>query len=283
MDIKKADFAGSWYPDSLSGCEMEIRGFLSDPGFKDVPEKNRVAGIVPHAGWYFSGALACQVIRNLAVSDKPDVIVLYGKHMSPRERPDIMTRGWFETPMGPVPVHQELAASLAEALDLQKLDPSQVGPENTIELQLPFIRYFFPGTPVVTLGVAPNATAAHIGKETVNIARRLGLSLKIIGSTDLTHYGPNYGFTPRGQGAAAVTWVKQENDSRIIDRMLAMDTDHLVEEALSHGNACCAGAVAAAVSAAGTLGADHGELLAYTTSYDKSPGHSFVGYAAVLY
>ena len=100
MEIKKADFAGSWYPGSSSGCEEDIREFLSSPGFRAVPEKTRVAGIVPHAGWYFSGALACQVIRRLAHGDKPDVVVLFGKHMRPREQPDIMAGGWFETPLG---------------------------------------------------------------------------------------------------------------------------------------------------------------------------------------
>lgn len=283
MEIKKADFAGSWYPGSSSGCEEDIREFLSSPGFRAVPEKTRVAGIVPHAGWYFSGALACQVIRRLAHGDKPDVVVLFGKHMRPREQPDIMAGGWFETPLGMIPVHQDLSATLSEELDLRKIHPSQAGPENTIELQLPFIRYFFPDTPVVAIGAAPNSTAIHIGRETVAIARRMGLSMKIIGSTDLTHYGPNYGFMPHGQGMEGLTWVKEENDPRMISMMLAMDRDSIVDEALSHGNACCSGAVAAAVSGAGALGADHGELLAYTTSYDKSPGHSFVGYAAVLY
>jgi AmmeMemoRadiSam system protein B len=105
----------------------------------------------------------------------------------------------------------------------------------------------------------------------------------VIGSTDLTHYGNNYGFVVKGTGPAAVDWVRNENDRRVIDAMLAMDPDRIISEALENQNACCGGAAAAAITAAKHLGAQKAQSIAYATSYDKSPGDSFVGYVGIVF
>jgi AmmeMemoRadiSam system protein B len=123
----------------------------------------------------------------------------------------------------------------------------------------------------------------EIGKRAADISRQLGLKVKVIGSTDLTHYGYNYGFTSHGTGPAAIQWVREENDRRIIDRMLAMDPQGMIDEALASQNACCAGAAAAATAAAGRLGATTARSIAYATSYEKSPGDSFVGYVGIIF
>jgi AmmeMemoRadiSam system protein B len=123
----------------------------------------------------------------------------------------------------------------------------------------------------------------EVARRVVEGARELGLNLKILGSTDLTHYGPNYGFTRQGGGPAAVNWVKTENDRRFIDAALGLDTAKVIDGARQRQNACCAGAAAAAIEAARGLGAKEGILMAYTTSYDKIPGDSFVGYAGIAY
>jgi AmmeMemoRadiSam system protein B len=99
----------------------------------------------------------------------------------------------------------------------------------------------------------------------------------------LTHYGPNYGFTTKGTGEKAVAWVKDENDKKVIDAMIRMDPESVIREGLSHENACCSGAAAAAISVGKALGADKAEELAYATSYEKSPGNSFVGYVGVVF
>jgi AmmeMemoRadiSam system protein B len=107
--------------------------------------------------------------------------------------------------------------------------------------------------------------------------------LKIIGSTDLTHYGGNYGYTPKGSGEKAVEWVRSHNDRRVVDALLAMNPEKVIDEGLNRQNACCAGAAATAVSAVQKMGARKAKKLAYATSYDKSPGDSFVGYVGVVF
>ncbi|MFZ0243706.1 MAG: AmmeMemoRadiSam system protein B, partial [Desulfobacterales bacterium] len=77
--------------------------------------------------------------------------------------------------------------------------------------------------------------------------------------------------------------VKNTNDRRIIDTIVAMDPERVIDESLSHQNACCAGAAATTIAAAGRLGARQAQTLAYATSYDKSPAASFVGYVGIVF
>jgi AmmeMemoRadiSam system protein B len=123
----------------------------------------------------------------------------------------------------------------------------------------------------------------EIGAAAAEISKKHGRRARVIGSTDLTHYGPNYGFTPQGKGKEAVAWVKAENDRRMVEALTALEPKRVIEEALSHQNACCAGAAAAAISAGKALGADSAEMVAYATSYDKNPGDSLVGYTGIVF
>ncbi|MFP4310333.1 MAG: AmmeMemoRadiSam system protein B, partial [Desulfococcaceae bacterium] len=114
-------------------------------------------------------------------------------------------------------------------------------------------------------------------------ARTGGKSARVIGSTDLTHYGANYGFHPKGDGREALEWVREENDPRFIRALTEMDAEGAIRQGLENHNACCAGAAAAAVVAARRLGASRGRSIAYATSHDKHPAESFVGYTGVLF
>ncbi len=282
MDVRQPAFAGNWYPDTVDGCRRAIEGFLEERPLAGLA-RQPLAGIVPHAGWYFSGSLACHVIGLLQADPPPEILVIFGMHMHPASTPVIMTRGAWGTPLGELPVAEDLADHLAEQFAFAVESPRAPNRDNTIELQLPFIRHFFGPVPIVPIGVPPSSEALRIADAVVTYAQSTGRRIKIIGSTDLTHYGPNYAFTSQGRGAAAVKWVREDNDRRFIDALLALAPGRVIDEALRRQNACCAGAAAACVEAAMGLGAREGQLQAYATSHDKSPGDSFVGYAGVVY
>ena len=283
MRIRPAMFAGSWYPSSAVACRREIQSFLESNPTETVSERPFTGGIVPHAGWAFSGAIACNVIRLLSRGDAPDLVWLFGMHLHPRSSAVITKEGGWQTPLGALPIDTQCAGEMAGRFSFTVETADDFTPDNTIELQLPFVKHFFPDARIVPVGVPPNAEAPAMGRAAVEISNRLGRRIRIVGSTDLTHYGPNYGFSPKGTGSAAVSWVKEENDRRIIDAILSLSPDQVIEEALSHQNACCAGAAAAAIAAGTALGADAAELVAYATSYDKHPGDSLVGYAGVVF
>jgi len=283
MGIRKAMFAGSWYPATAAACEAEIKDFLEAPGIDQNAREPVRGGIVPHAGWYFSGAIACNVIHQLSAGTPPDVLFIFGMHLHPRSPAYITCEGEWETPFGNLSIETDCAKALAGLFEFEIETASRFTQDNTIELQLPFVKYFFPEAGIVPIGAPPRTESLDIGKRAIELAERQGLRAKIIGSTDLTHYGSNYGFMPKGSGPAAVQWVKENNDRRIIDAMLALDPQQVLDEALKNQNACCAGAAATAIAAGKAMGATQADCLSYAASYDKSPGDSLVGYVGIIF
>jgi AmmeMemoRadiSam system protein B len=282
MNARRAIFAGSWYPGNAAECEREIEGFLREGKSKPALNRKRVGGIVPHAGWYFSGSIACNIIHYLA-EESPDVIVIFGMHLHPGSPNYIMAEGAWETPFGDLQIEEKLAKELVGRFPFTIETVQRFTRDNTVELQLPFIKYFFKDAKIVPMGVPPAEASLEIGKAVADISKKLGLRAKVIGSTDLTHYGSNYGFTPKGSGIKALDWVRNENDRSVIEAMVDMDPLRVIREGVTKHNACCAGAAATAINAGKHLGSHGAESLFYATSYDKNPGESFVGYSGIVF
>lgn len=280
METKQMAFAGSWYPATAQECRPFIESCIKE---SQLPEKEFVGGIVPHAGWYFSGSIACRVIAALQSGSPVDTVVLFGGHMHEKSTPFLISHGAFETPFGTIPVDSELSDILSRDKTVQKLSPAQFPDENTFELQNPFIKYFFPDAKIVVCAVPPTDEASSIGQAVVNAALKLGRTIRVIGSTDMTHYGPNFGLITAGTGSQAVKWVEKENDRCAIDAMLRMDESGIIRCGLDNKSMCCPGAAAAAVAACRVLNAGQPLEVAYATSYEKSASDSFVGYSGILY
>jgi len=204
-------------------------------------------------------------------------------HMHPDSAPCIFTDGEWETPFGNLRIAGDLAGDLAEKFTFSVNRDEDFSRDNTIELQLPFVKYFFGSADFIPIGVPPGPFALKIGEAVAEASEKMGINLMVIGSTDLTHYGPNYGFLSKGTGPDALDWVRDENDRKVIDAMIAMQPEEVIKQGLANHNACCSGAAAAAISAGLKAGAQKGECLAYATSYDKSPGSSFVGYVGMVF
>lgn len=282
MDTRRAVFAGSWYPRQADACEKEIQQYLSQKIEKELPENGWTAGIVPHAGWIYSGHVACRVINLLKDTHPADVVVIFGMHLHSRSPSHIMASGAWETPFGVLPVAEDLAEHLTSRFDFRVETPHRFIDDNTVEVQLPFIKYLLNPKQFLALGVPPAPQSLEIGKAVGKWAMANDKRIRIIGSTDLTHYGPNYGFSPKGSGRKALEWVRDNNDRHVIDAILDMNPEQIIQEGLTRQNACCAGAVAAAVAAAKQMGAGRAHEVAYASSYDRSPGDSFVGYVGVV-
>jgi AmmeMemoRadiSam system protein B len=283
MYLRPADFAGSWYPDKSSDCKRIIEEFIEQS--LTCPDKTRepAGGILPHAGWVFSGKTACNVIQCLSERTTPDTVIIFGRHLHPGSPNYLMTGDMWDTPLGPLEIDHEFASSIADAFPFSIETANHYEPDNTIELQLPFIKYFFPQTMIFPVGLPPKPASLEIGKKITETGQNLNRNMLIIGSTDLTHYGYNYGYTPKGIGREAVDWVKNENDRKIIDRILAMDAEGVINDSLQNHNACCGGAVAAAIAAVKQIGATTASMLSYHTSYDIRPDSSFVGYTGIVF
>jgi AmmeMemoRadiSam system protein B len=277
MRTRERMLAVGWYPASASACKAEIDKFIA--GTAPLPPGATIyGGIVPHAGWYFSGKAAARVFYLAAKAIQPQVVCIFGGHLGGNSPPLLVADDAWETPLGDLPLATEFYAPLAKRLTLREEYPG----DNTIEVQTPFIKYFFPQAKVLALRSPHSATAIELGKAVAAVAKELKISLLAFGSSDLTHYGPNYGFAPKGYGPGAVEWVKEVNDKKFIDEALKLDGAGMLKTAAEDQSACSAGGAVAAVATAKADGAQKGALVDYYTSYDIMPNESFVGYAGIV-
>lgn len=280
MSRRMRSLPRGWYPVDKKECQREIESFLE--GWEpSLSLKVVQGGIVPHAGWYFSGRLAARVFHLLRSGGKVELVALYGGHLGPDDLPRMIMEEAWETPLGEIEVRQDFVRKLLKKVEVKAESPS--GMDNTIEIQIAMVKYFFPEAKLLAIRSPHSSRAVALGREVASLAKEEGTSLLAVGSTDLTHYGPNYGFVSKGTGPSALRWVKSENDRGLIDLALKMDEEGLLNHALKNDSACSAGAAASAIATCKALGAEQGTLIDYYTSYDIMPDDSFVGYAGIVY
>lgn len=283
MEIRRPDFAGSWYPGLRSDCLKAIEELARSAFICPELRSRAVGGIVPHAGWYYSGLLALSVIRCMKMWTDADTCIIFGRHLPISGRNFIMKSGAWSTPIGDLVIDSEIAERLSDLFPFTVETASRHETDNTIELQLPFLKYYFPQIRIIPLGLPPVAASLEIARKACEISIGIGRKTIVLGSTDLTHYGSNYNFTPYGTGTEAVNWVKEVNDRRSRHLMVSMDAKAIVAEALRSASACCGGAAGSAIEAARTLGAVKAEEIGYYTSYDVRADSSFVGYSGIVF
>jgi AmmeMemoRadiSam system protein B len=290
MQIRKAIVAGQFYPGRKEACVAEIDQCLNERTITQELPETIVAGVVPHAGWVFSGSLAALVFSAIKKQHKSvDTFVIFGAaHGYYGQTPAVYNEGGWSTPVGQIDIDEDLAhqvLSTGKAIS----DISTHGFEHSIEVQVPFIQHLFPKAKILPIIAPPSNEAISLGEEVGQIINRAGKKIVCIGSTDLTHYGPRYDFTPMGTGAEGTEWAEKVNDKEFIDAALKMDPQALLADSVAHQHSCGPGAAAAAIAAAKKLGKIEGVLLAYTNSNEvmkekmSSTSSDSVGYAAIIF
>ncbi len=290
MELRKPVVAGQFYPSDRQECLEQIGECLASHALSDRLPDPLVAGIVPHAGWSFSGSLAAMVFA--AVKQRRATVrtfvILGAAHGYFGSLPALDDSDAWETPLGQVPLDDSLRRSLVRS-GVVVAGSSAHRREHSIEVQIPFIQHLFPEAMIFPVIVPANESALVLGSAVADLATDATAGVICIGSTDLTHYGPRYGFTPMGVGADALGWASNVNDRQFIDLAVALEPRRLLTDAIENGNACGPGAAAATVAVAKKLGAGKGVLLAHTNSNEvllRQTGamhHDSVGYAAIVF
>lgn len=262
--IRQPAVAGRFYPASAEACMREIDAMRRPVEI----QKGLVLGaIVPHAGWVYSGATAALAWETLAQA-KPETVVIFGAvHVLDANHASMYSQGGWETPLGMLEVDDDLGRRVARCRDVS-IDPSVHEHEHSIEVQLPLVRRILGEVRILPIGVRPGRFAPEIGRICAAEAAERGRPVAFVGSTDLTHYGPSFGFEPHGRGEAGVRWARDVNDRKLVQRIAALDAEGGLTEAATSHNACGAGAVAATIGAVLELGADRYIELEHTTSAD---------------
>ncbi|MBN1697320.1 MAG: AmmeMemoRadiSam system protein B [Spirochaetales bacterium] len=274
MNVRQRTLPAGWYPATAEKTKAVIDEYIHA---RPHPEIKALAGITPHAGWDFSGSIACEVIRCL--DPDADTIVIVGGHLPPGKNILAASEQGFETPFGILEADIELLLEIKRRIFVKE----DAVPDNTVEVQLPFIKYLLPQSRAVWMRAAPSHIAEELGEVIDKAAQIIGRRVVVIGSTDLTHYGFNYGFLPKGSGKEAFEWVTEVNDKKILDAFIAMDAKAAIGAAREDRSACSVGGAVAAVSFAREKGCKKGRLLRYMTSRDIYPSDSFVGYGGIVF
>ncbi|RJP72661.1 MAG: AmmeMemoRadiSam system protein B [Candidatus Abyssobacteria bacterium SURF_17] len=280
--MRRKQFAANFYAEaSTAWIEKALQEFKA-PKLEAPP----VAGIVPHAGWAYSGAVAAKVFQTIKCYREPKTFVLFGTVHRDIADNAIYPRGSWLTPFGEVSIDEGLAADIVEgAGEYLIADESAHHYEHSIEVQMPFLKHFFPRAEAVPIAVLPDERAHELGKSIGELLKKTTSDAVVLGTTDLTHYGDAYWFTPSGRGPAAREWMKR-NDARIIELASTLRAQEIVAEAIRNQNACGAGALAATAAAAKAMGCSGGRVIEYTTSYDVMPEGEFrmaVGYVGMVF
>ena len=271
MEIRSRSLPPGWYPGSRHEIEQAIAGWQA---VGKTVSRTALAAIAPHAGWFYSGGLAWAAWQ---AACEADTVVILGGHRPAGSRLLVSMQDGFDTPVGLIKADEETRSLLFDGLETA----ADTQADNTLEVHLPFAAYRFPETKAVLARIPNDARAVEFGQRLAEIAEKSGRRFFVLGSTDLTHYGPSYGFEPGGEGAEGRAWARAADD-RIIQAFMEFNATEALKAA-NRGAACSVGAALAALSYAKAREAAKAELLGRSSSDEIMKGPSFVGYCAVAY
>jgi MEMO1 family protein len=289
--IRRPVVAGRFYPADATECRAAAASYV-DAGARKygATVTNGMGGIVPHAGWICSAAIAGETIGALKnVRPDADLIVVFGAiHTGiPIDVAALDSHAKWLEPGGESAVIEEVRAGLSEKTNAFVVDDRFHLHEHAVEVELPLIEVAWPNAAILPVEVPLAMNAIEIGRETARRIMQANRKPLFLASSDLTHYGPDYGFAPAGIGPHGLDWAKQ-NDRKLLERVEKFEIDAIVPEVATRANACGGGAIAAMLAACREYGAGSATVLRHASSYETlrevapQPPVNAVGYAAVV-
>ncbi|MCK4874192.1 MAG: AmmeMemoRadiSam system protein B [Phycisphaerales bacterium] len=281
--------AGRFFPGDPRQCATEATRFCAPHVDLLLPDI-LYGALVPHAGWAYSGRIAGSTIAALAQHTEARTIVLTGAmHTSDLDWPALDSAGAWASPLGPVAIDETLRDAILQLDDFMCLDQAHEL-EHSLDVQLPLLQTAFGDRLRIVPCVIPlRRDAARWGRSLGALLAAWREPVAVIASSDLTHYGPSYRFTPHGGGKAGYRWAHQVNDRELLDLIERMAEEDVTAHASKHHSACGAGAIAVMLAACRSLGAGRGYLLEQTDSARElaSEGRrdvrDSVGYAGAVF
>lgn len=216
--VRDVPLSRSWFPD-----RPEALGQLLDRLFHTAetrtgrvpPRKHLLALVAPHAALEYSGAVAASAYLRL---DHPgNVIVLAFSHSRAFQGVRAPELAAYRTPLGRIEVNREAVRELGF-----RTEPAGLLSDHSLDNQLPLLHRAAPEARLVPLFVG-ELTPVELALAAGKLAARLKQGDVIVASSDLTHYGEAYQYTPfpaDGQLPARL----RERAAEIFDRIGSLDT-----------------------------------------------------------
>jgi AmmeMemoRadiSam system protein B len=274
--VRSPAVAGSFYPAEAGELKRRIEEcFVSSPlGPKGdhSSSPSLLGGMVPHAGYVYSGPCAAHLYSRLE-KDIRRVILLGVNHRGRGASAALSPAESWETPLGRVDVDRDLGAQLKTQADFVAYDERCHQEEHSIEVQLPFLQrvlgefVFLP----ISLGYLTLEECRQLGQAIARLyeeKRDSGDKMLLLASSDLNHYK-----SPE---------ETERLDRMALEKVLALDPAGLLETVEDNDISMC-GIIPTVVLlfAAKALGAKEARLLKHCHSGDAVPMREVVGYASV--
>ncbi len=183
--------AGRFYPADKGALTVEIAKLFES--CKKTPGNLQVRAIIaPHAGYVFSGRIAASAYSAIPGNSVcKNVFIIGSSHIMAFNGASVYNAGDFITPMGKIKVNREIANKLKDENKVFNFPVTAHLQDHNIEVQLPFIQYYFnPVPPIIPI---------IIGTDNENTIKEIASALKpwftpgnlFVISSDFSHY-PSY-------------------------------------------------------------------------------------------
>lgn len=206
--------AGTFYPLEKNSLLKEIDFLINkhELGPKGIKEdKKLVCGIVPHAGYVYSGAVAAHFYSRIS---KSNFFIIGPNHYGVGYRFSIFPKGVWITPLGKIKIDESISQELIEKTKILKPSYEAFLNEHSIEVQLPFLQYRFnEDFQIVAIDIINDFPFPHFLEASKIIAKEIVKFLdkwKVVVTTDFSHYVPHE--------------IAKKIDERVIQKILELDT-----------------------------------------------------------
>lgn len=265
--LRQPAVAGRFYPGNSEDLRAEAQSYLAQSNTESV---HAIGCIAPHAGYMYSGHVAGAVFARVEVPRR--CIVMCPNHTGQGHALAMMGEGAWRTPLGEVPIDEDLARALKEHFPAMHEDSAAHRAEHAAEVELPFLQLRQPDLKFVpiALGTRRFEQLEELGKALAKVIGDQKEPVLMVASSDMNHYESD-----------SVTRAK---DHRAIERVLALDPRGLYDAVTQQDISMCGfGPAVAMLTAARQLGTSQAELVKYATSGDVSGDRDMVvGYAGVV-
>lgn len=144
MKIKKTSVAGQFYAENKELLLADIKTF-EEKNQKECQYDSR-AIIVPHAGYKYSGALAVKAFQYLK-KDLETIIIFAPAHRYAVEGFALSADDAWAIPTGEVKINKDISKEIKN-IDGEFCNEAFIN-EHSVEVQIPFIKYFLPSAKIV--------------------------------------------------------------------------------------------------------------------------------------
>jgi MEMO1 family protein len=191
--VCQSPYAGEWYPSD----PVQLRALLEDKFGEarqqsEVPESRfDVAVLVPHASPFYSGRVAASAFLRAAAHRPRRVLLIGFSHSGDHAGVAIPPFECYRTPLGDCTVDLQAVDTLLSQPPFARGDVI----DHSVEIQIPFLQFAMPEAQIVPMfaGIVDEAgSAAAAGA----LASLMTHDTVLVASSDLTHYGHAFGFTP---------------------------------------------------------------------------------------